>query len=278
MGWFGGRDNTWPACGRGDFANCASVIICGITYDGGYQEYKVAPVEALAHMPESLDPAEAAPLMCAGITTFNALRRNGGMPSDLVAVEGIGGLGHLGIQFAKSWDTSSGNRARSRQCVRREEAGGSQIVLKNSFVAYICECVPSGSPLICTTTALAGNSGNLLRIEEFANECHRFRRAFFHQPMPGATDDRLLNIGRNVSHDHCLEWTKGFLSAYGQHGHRELHARENFIVLCILGKRSELSKSSPHSPWLRVSGGKEPLVASSGLPGSPVKSFQIRSK
>jgi D-arabinose 1-dehydrogenase-like Zn-dependent alcohol dehydrogenase len=101
VGWFGGQDGTCLACRRGDFANCASTIICGISYDGGYQEFMVAPVEALAHIPESLDPADVAPLMCAGITTFNALRRAGALPSDLVAVQGIGGLGHLGVQFAK---------------------------------------------------------------------------------------------------------------------------------------------------------------------------------
>ncbi len=103
VGWHGGQDGTCLACRRGDFANCASAIVCGISYDGGYQEFMVAPVEALAHMPESLDAAEAAPLMCAGITTFNALRRAGALPSDLVAVQGIGGLGHLGIQFAKKF-------------------------------------------------------------------------------------------------------------------------------------------------------------------------------
>jgi D-arabinose 1-dehydrogenase-like Zn-dependent alcohol dehydrogenase len=75
--------------------------VCGISYDGGYQEFMVAPVEALARMPESLDAAESAPLMCAGITTFNALRHSGAFPGDLVAVQGVGGLGHLGIQFAK---------------------------------------------------------------------------------------------------------------------------------------------------------------------------------
>jgi D-arabinose 1-dehydrogenase-like Zn-dependent alcohol dehydrogenase len=101
VGWHGGQDGTCPACRKGDFANCASTIVCGISYDGGYQEFMVAPVEAVAHMPESLDPAEAAPLMCAGITTFNALRRSGALPSELVAVQGIGGLGHLGVQFAK---------------------------------------------------------------------------------------------------------------------------------------------------------------------------------
>jgi len=101
VGWHGGQDGTCLACRRGDFANCASVKITGISYDGGYAEYMVVPVEAVARMPESLDPAEAAPLLCAGITTFNALRHSGALPSDLVAVQGIGGLGHLGIQFAQ---------------------------------------------------------------------------------------------------------------------------------------------------------------------------------
>jgi D-arabinose 1-dehydrogenase-like Zn-dependent alcohol dehydrogenase len=100
VGWHGGQDGTCLACRRGDFINCANVKICGVSYDGGYQEYMVAPVEALADMPESLDVAEAAPLMCAGVTTFNALRHAGALPSDLVAVQGVGGLGHLGIQFA----------------------------------------------------------------------------------------------------------------------------------------------------------------------------------
>jgi len=101
VGWHGGQDGTCLACRRGDFANCANVKICGISYDGGYAEFMVAPVEAVAQMPESLDVAEAAPLMCAGLTTFNALRHSGAVPSDLVAIQGIGGLGHLGIQFAK---------------------------------------------------------------------------------------------------------------------------------------------------------------------------------
>jgi D-arabinose 1-dehydrogenase-like Zn-dependent alcohol dehydrogenase len=103
VGWHGGQDGTCLSCRRGDFGTCANLKICGISYDGGYAEYMVAPVEALAQMPESLDIAEAAPLMCAGITTFNALRHSGALPSDLVAVQGIGGLGHLGIQFANKF-------------------------------------------------------------------------------------------------------------------------------------------------------------------------------
>src|SRR5215470_6448743 len=103
VGWHGGQDGTCLACRRGDFVNCANVKVTGLSYDGGYGEYMIAPVEALARMPESLDPAEAAPLLCAGITTFNALRHSGALPSDLVAVQGIGGLGHLGIQFANKF-------------------------------------------------------------------------------------------------------------------------------------------------------------------------------
>src|SRR5262249_10217195 len=99
VGWHGGQDNTCASCRRGDFRNCRNLKIPGISYDGGYQQYMVAPVEALAAMPESLSDAEAAPLLCAGITTFNALRHSGAMPGDVVAVQGIGGLGHLAIQF-----------------------------------------------------------------------------------------------------------------------------------------------------------------------------------
>ncbi len=103
VGWHGGQDGTCLACRRGDFVNCTNLRVTGLSYDGGYQEYMIAPVEAIARMPESLDPAEAAPLLCAGITTFNALRHSGALPSDLVAVQGIGGLGHLGIQFAQKF-------------------------------------------------------------------------------------------------------------------------------------------------------------------------------
>jgi D-arabinose 1-dehydrogenase-like Zn-dependent alcohol dehydrogenase len=103
VGWHGGHDNTCPSCRRGDFRNCRNRKIPGISYDGGYQQYMVAPVEALVAIPDSLSDVEAAPLLDAGITTFAALRRSGAIPSDLVAVQGIGGLGHLGIQFANKF-------------------------------------------------------------------------------------------------------------------------------------------------------------------------------
>src|SRR2546429_4291115 len=101
VGRHGGQDGTCLPCRRGDFANCRNLKISGISFDGGHQEYMIAPVEALAAMPDSLDAMEASPLLCAGVTTFSALRHSGALPSDLVAVQGIGGLGHLGIQLAK---------------------------------------------------------------------------------------------------------------------------------------------------------------------------------
>jgi D-arabinose 1-dehydrogenase-like Zn-dependent alcohol dehydrogenase len=100
VGWHGGHDGTCIQCRRGDFGSCVNMKIPGISYDGGYQEYMVAPAEAVVAFTENISNEEAAPLLCAGVTTFNALRHSGAMPSDLVAVQGIGGLGHLGIQYA----------------------------------------------------------------------------------------------------------------------------------------------------------------------------------
>jgi D-arabinose 1-dehydrogenase-like Zn-dependent alcohol dehydrogenase len=100
VGWHGGHDGTCPECRRGDFGNCRNMKIPGISYDGGYQQYMLAPAEALVAIPDTLSDVEAAPLLCAGITMYNALRHSGAMPGDLVAVQGVGGLGHLGIQFA----------------------------------------------------------------------------------------------------------------------------------------------------------------------------------
>jgi D-arabinose 1-dehydrogenase-like Zn-dependent alcohol dehydrogenase len=153
VGWHGGHDNTCLQCRRGDFRNCRNLKVPGISYDGGYQQYMVAPVEALVAMPNTLGDAEAAPLLCAGITTFDALRRSGALPGDLVAVQGIGGLGHLGIQFANKFgykvvaigrgsenaalakklgatvyiDSKSGNTAEALQ-----EMGGAQTILATS--------------------------------------------------------------------------------------------------------------------------------------------------
>lgn len=100
IGWYGGHCGRCEPCRRGDLVACQNLSIPGITYDGGYADYVVAPAEALAAVPDSLKSVDGAPLLCAGITTFNALRNSGAKPPDTVAILGIGGLGHLGVQFA----------------------------------------------------------------------------------------------------------------------------------------------------------------------------------
>jgi D-arabinose 1-dehydrogenase-like Zn-dependent alcohol dehydrogenase len=100
VGWHGGHCGHCHSCRRGDFITCVNGKVPGISYDGGYAQYMIAPFEALASIPEELSSEDAAPLLCAGITTFNSLRNSGVRPGDLVAVLGIGGLGHLGVQFS----------------------------------------------------------------------------------------------------------------------------------------------------------------------------------
>jgi D-arabinose 1-dehydrogenase-like Zn-dependent alcohol dehydrogenase len=101
VGWHGGHCFVCDPCRRGNFILCQVEKITGISYDGGYAEYVVVPAEAVAAMPDDLPADEAAPLLCAGITVYNSLRNAGARAGDLVAVQGIGGLGHLGIQFAR---------------------------------------------------------------------------------------------------------------------------------------------------------------------------------
>lgn len=106
VGWHGGHCFTCDACRSGDFVNCENAAVTGISFDGGYAEYMTAPTEAVAKMPDDLAAEDAAPLLCAGITTFNALRNHDLRPGDLVAVQGIGGLGHLGVQYAAAMGLS----------------------------------------------------------------------------------------------------------------------------------------------------------------------------
>jgi len=101
VGWHGGHCFQCDPCRRGDFILCQKEKITAISFDGGYAEYMVAPAEAVASMPDDLPADEAAPLLCAGITVYNALRNSGARGGDVVAVQGIGGLGHLGVQYAR---------------------------------------------------------------------------------------------------------------------------------------------------------------------------------
>jgi D-arabinose 1-dehydrogenase-like Zn-dependent alcohol dehydrogenase len=122
VGWHGGHDFTCNPCRRGDFIHCQNEKITGISYDGGYQEYMVVPAEAVAAIPDDLQAADAAPLLCAGITVFNALRNSGARPGDLVAVQGIGGLGHLGIQYARQmgFRTFAIGRGKDKEALARK--------------------------------------------------------------------------------------------------------------------------------------------------------------
>ena len=173
VGWHGGHCFQCDACRRGDFALCQFGKITAITFDGGYAEYMVAPAEAVAAMPDDLPTDEAAPLLCAGITVYNSLRNSGARSGDLVAVQGIGGLGHLGIQYARRMgfrtvaigrggdkealarklgahdyvDTSAGAPAEALQ-----KLGGAQVILATA---------PDSKSMSALVDGLAGN-GKLL--------------------------------------------------------------------------------------------------------------------
>jgi len=122
VGWHGGHCFQCSACRRGLFINCEKARITGITGDGGYAEYVVAPQEAVVRMPDGMDSTAAAPLLCAGITTFNSLRNSGARPGDTVAVQGIGGLGHLALQFAArmGFRTVALSNGRDKEALARE--------------------------------------------------------------------------------------------------------------------------------------------------------------
>ncbi len=122
LGWFGGYCGVCEACRRGDFIACTKLEIPGIAYDGGYAEYVVAPAAALASIPDDLASADAAPLLCAGVTTFNALRHAGARAGSLVAVQGLGGLGHLGLQFAAKlgFETAAIARGHEKESFARQ--------------------------------------------------------------------------------------------------------------------------------------------------------------
>jgi NADPH2:quinone reductase len=122
VGWHGGHCFTCEACRRGDFKMCDNVETTGVTYDGGYAEYVTVPAEAVAAIPDSLDAVDAAPLLCAGVTTFNALRNSDALPGELVAVQGVGGLGHLAIQYAHAagFETAAISRSPDKEALAME--------------------------------------------------------------------------------------------------------------------------------------------------------------
>jgi D-arabinose 1-dehydrogenase-like Zn-dependent alcohol dehydrogenase len=153
VGWHGGHDGTCLSCRRGDFGNCRNLKIAGISYDGGYQQYMVAPVEALTAIPESLSDVEAAPLLCAGITTYNALRHSGAVPGDLVAVLGIGGLGHLGIQFANKFGYKVAAIGRGAESAALAKKLGASVYIDNKVTKVAEELQKLGGAQVILATA-----------------------------------------------------------------------------------------------------------------------------
>jgi D-arabinose 1-dehydrogenase-like Zn-dependent alcohol dehydrogenase len=153
VGWHGGHDGTCLSCRRGDFRNCRNQKIAGISYDGGYQEYMVAPVEALVAIPDSLNAVEAAPLLCAGITTYNALRHGGAMPGDLVAIQGIGGLGHLGIQFANKFGYKVAAIGRGTETAALAKKLGASVYIDSKATNAAAELQKLGGAQVILATA-----------------------------------------------------------------------------------------------------------------------------
>jgi D-arabinose 1-dehydrogenase-like Zn-dependent alcohol dehydrogenase len=122
VGWHGGHDFTCPQCRRGDFAMCVNRKVTGIDFDGGYADYMIAPAAVLASIPDEVSAEEAGPFMCAGVTVFNALRNSGARVGEVVAVHAIGGLGHLGVQYARrmGFNTVAINRGKDKEDLARQ--------------------------------------------------------------------------------------------------------------------------------------------------------------
>jgi D-arabinose 1-dehydrogenase-like Zn-dependent alcohol dehydrogenase len=158
VGWHGGHCSQCPSCRRGDFVTCQKAQIPGISYDGGYAEYMIAPIEALALIPEELSAVEAGPLMCAGITTFNALRHSGALPGDIVAVQGVGGLGHLAIQFAAKMGFFTIAIARGKDKEALAKKLGAKAYIDSDAMNAAAELQKLGGAKIIVATATSGKA------------------------------------------------------------------------------------------------------------------------
>lgn len=175
VGWHGGHCGRCESCRRGDFITCRYLQVPGISYDGGYADYMVAPTEAVAVIPNELSATEAAPLMCAGITTYNALRNSGARVGEVVAILGIGGLGHLGVQFASKmgFNTIAIGRGKdeeelvkrlgARQYIDSRSQNAVEELTKLGGAKVILGTVPSGKAMSSILGGLAVN-GKLIMI------------------------------------------------------------------------------------------------------------------
>ncbi len=158
VGWYGGHCGNCPVCRRGDFISCTFHPVTGISFDGGYGEYMVAPPEALALMPDGISAEDAAPLLCAGITTYNALRHSGARPGDLVAIQGVGGLGHLGIQFANKFGYRVAALSRGRENFDLARRLGAHHYIDSQASNTVEELQKLGGARVILATVLSGTS------------------------------------------------------------------------------------------------------------------------
>jgi D-arabinose 1-dehydrogenase-like Zn-dependent alcohol dehydrogenase len=167
VGWFGGNCGHCGNCRRGDSFACENIRgATGVSRDGGYATHMLALASALAHVPDSLDPVDSAPLLCAGVTTFAALRNCGAKPGDLVAVHGVGGLGHLGVQFSarQGFRTVAVNRGRDKEALARSLGADEYIDSDSSDPARALQAMGGAKAIIATVTnaqAMQAISGGL---------------------------------------------------------------------------------------------------------------------
>jgi D-arabinose 1-dehydrogenase-like Zn-dependent alcohol dehydrogenase len=158
VGWNGGYCGHCDPCRRGEFFACVTGQVTGITYDGGYGEYLIAPASAVALMPADLPPADAAPLMCAGLTTFNALRNSGARPGDVVAVLGLGGLGHLAVQYAAKMGFHTVGIARGKDKEPLARQLGAAVYLDSQAQDPAAELQKLGGARVILATATSGEA------------------------------------------------------------------------------------------------------------------------
>ena len=154
VGWHGGYCGRCDPCRRGELFACTTGQVTGISFDGGYGEYMIAPVSAVARFPDELPPVDAAPLLCAGITTFNALRNSGARPGDVVGVLGVGGLGHLGVQYAAKmgFETVAIARGKDKEQFARQLGAASYIDTQSQDPAAELQKLGGAKVIIATVT------------------------------------------------------------------------------------------------------------------------------
>jgi len=158
VGWNGGYCGHCDHCRRGEFFACVTGLVTGISFDGGYAQYMIAPSSAVARMPAELPPVDAAPLMCAGVTTFNALRNSGARPGDVVAVLGLGGLGHLGVQYAAKMGFHTVGIARGKDKEPLARQLGASLYIDSQAQDPAAELVKLGGAKAILATATSGEA------------------------------------------------------------------------------------------------------------------------